>query len=104
MEIGIIMSITKDEDRHVCEELEPRVNYDKLAGDGVYRDAYAGEELLKDPASRSGTRRRHGGGEGQCEGPGGGHRNEADGQGRAQETHEDAGFDFNQGDEFQGPR
>ncbi|CAK0815117.1 unnamed protein product [Prorocentrum cordatum] len=48
MEIGIIMSITMEKDRHVCEELEPRVNYDKLVGDGVYRDAYTGEDLLKE--------------------------------------------------------
>ena len=48
MEIGILMSITKDQERHVCEEMEPRVNYDKLAGDGVYRDAYTGEELDKE--------------------------------------------------------
>ena len=48
MEIGTIVSITKDRDRHVCEEMEPRVNYDKLVGDGVDRDAYTGEELEKE--------------------------------------------------------
>ena len=30
MEIGILMTITKDQERHVCKEKEPRVKYDKL--------------------------------------------------------------------------
>ena len=48
MDVGIIMSITNEEDRRVCEEIEPRVNYERLVGDGVYRGAYTGEELLKE--------------------------------------------------------
>ncbi|CAK0854432.1 unnamed protein product [Prorocentrum cordatum] len=48
MEIGIAMSIPKEEDRHVCEETEPRANNDMVVGDGVYRDACTGEELLKE--------------------------------------------------------
>eukprot|EP00959_Pyramimonas_sp_CCMP1952_P429502 8995106-Pyramimonas_sp.AAC.1 len=56
VEIGIIMSITKEGDRRVCEELEPRVNYDKLVGDGLYRDAYTGEELLKELAINGRTK------------------------------------------------
>ncbi|CAK0809183.1 unnamed protein product, partial [Prorocentrum cordatum] len=48
MEIGAPASITREEDRHVCKDIEPRVNYDKLVGDGVYRGAFTGEELLKE--------------------------------------------------------
>eukprot|EP00959_Pyramimonas_sp_CCMP1952_P214404 4486694-Pyramimonas_sp.AAC.1 len=48
MEVSIPLAIAKDEGRHVCREVEPRVIYDKLAGDGVRRGAYAGEELPKD--------------------------------------------------------
>ncbi|CAK0804301.1 unnamed protein product, partial [Prorocentrum cordatum] len=46
MEMGIIMPISRGDGQRVCEEIEPRVNCEKLVGDGVYRDACAGEELL----------------------------------------------------------